>query len=69
MGIKTSRPLSTLSTRLDTLTIFRNILSDPVVSKLKKLLWLANEGEDLREAISAYGDFVASLGDQLEYHP
>ena len=61
MGIKTSRPLSTLSTRLDTLTIFRNILSDPVVSKLKKLLWLANEGEDLREAISAYGDFVASL--------
>lgn len=61
MVIRASKPLSSLSARLDTLTIFRNVLSDPVVSKLKKLLWLADEGEDLREAISAYGDFVASL--------
>ncbi len=61
MGIRSSKPLSGLSTRLDTLTIFRRILTDPVVSKLQRLLWLADEGEDIREAVSAYGDFVASL--------
>lgn len=53
--------LSMLSIRLKTLTIFRGLLKDPVIDKLQELLWLADEGEDIRHTVSSYSAFVARL--------
>lgn len=50
-----------LSIRLNTLTIFRNLLKDPVIRDLQQLLWMADESEDIRETVSAYSEFVSTL--------
>ena len=56
-----SKYLSSLSIRLKTLSIFRALLKDPVIDKLQELLWLADEGEDIRHNVSSYSAFVARL--------
>ncbi len=55
------KKLAQLSSRLNTLTVFRPILEDPAIKKLKDLLWLCGYGEDVNEIISLYSDFVAHL--------
>jgi len=56
-----SEKLSFLSIRLNTLTIFRGLLEDPVISRLQKLLWLAEKSEDMAQAVSCYSAFVSIL--------
>ncbi|MGI6721162.1 MAG: ATP-binding protein [Anaerovoracaceae bacterium] len=52
---------SELSIRLNTLTIFRGLLDDPVISDLKDLLWMVGESEDTKATVSAYSAFAALL--------
>lgn len=49
-----------LSVRLHSLTVFRSLLSDSVISKLSKYLSLAS-GADVPDAVDAYADFVSEL--------
>lgn len=53
--------LADLSLRMETLSIFRGLLDDPVISRLKALLWYADRGDDQQKLLSLYGDFVSSL--------
>ena len=50
-----------LSIRLSTLTIFRNLLKDPVIKSLQELLTLADEGKNMQHNVSAYSKCVAYL--------
>lgn len=56
-----TRKHAQLSLRINTLTIFRHLLEDPVIRDLRDLLWMIDESEETTEVVSAYCDFVAAL--------
>ncbi|HPR24289.1 MAG TPA: ATP-binding protein [Bacillota bacterium] len=55
------RKFSELSMRLETLAIFRKLLDDPVIAKLRTLFLLTEESEDERQVISCFSSFISAL--------
>ena len=55
------RKFSELSMRLETLAIFRKLLDDPVIAKLRTLFLLTEKSEDERQVISCFSSFISAL--------
>jgi hypothetical protein len=47
--------------RLETLAIFRKLLDDPVIAKLRTLFLLTEKSEDERQVISCFSSFISAL--------